>query len=85
MVSGGFLAGLLYGLPGIRIGGGEPSSWPRRPVVLPAGWRRIEVERAWIHGRPARIVAEHGADRAVIELTPAPKRGGYPIPEIARL
>jgi trehalose/maltose hydrolase-like predicted phosphorylase len=61
---GGFLTGLLYGLPGLRIGPGEPEKWPSRPVVLPAGWRSIEVERAWIHGKPARLVAPHGAERA---------------------
>lgn len=82
---GGFLSGLLYGLPGIRIGAEDPGEWARRPVVLPAGWRRIEVERAWVRGQPARIVAEHGRDRAVVELRPPPKSGGYPIPEIARL
>jgi protein-glucosylgalactosylhydroxylysine glucosidase len=69
---GGFLMGLLYGLPGIRLGAGDPEGWPARPVVLPAGWRSIEVERAWIRETPARIVAEHGAERAVIAL---PSRG----------
>jgi hypothetical protein len=65
---GGFLMGLMYGLPAIRLGPGEPETWPSRPVVLPDGWRSIEVERAWIRNRPARIVAEHGAERAVIEM-----------------
>ena len=66
---GGFLMGLIYGLPAIRIGPGEPQTWPSRPVVLPEGWRSIEIERAWIRDKPARIVAEHGADRAVIQDT----------------
>ena len=64
---GGFLMGLLYGLPGIRLSPGAPSTWPARPVVLPAGWRSIEVERAWVRSKPARLYAEHGAERAVIE------------------
>ena len=67
---GGFLSGLLYGLPAIRLGPGEPETWPSRPVVLPDGWRSIEVERAWVRGRPARIVARHGADRATLEVRP---------------
>ena len=64
---GGFLMGLMFGLPGIRLGPGDPLTWPSRPVVLPDGWRSIEVERAWVRMKPARIIAEHGAERAVIE------------------
>jgi hypothetical protein len=60
--------GLMFGLPAIRLGPGDPSSWPVRPIVLPDGWRSIEIERAWVRTRPARIVAQHGADRAVIEV-----------------
>ena len=60
----GFLMGLLYGLPGIRLGPGDPGTWPARPVVLPAGWRSIEVERLWIREEPTGLVARHGADRA---------------------
>jgi hypothetical protein len=70
---GGFLMGLIYGLPGIRIGPGEPQDWAIRPVVLPAGWRSIEIERAWVRRRPARIVAPHGADKARLEF-PARQR-----------
>jgi len=64
----GFLTGLMYGFPGIRLGPGEPGEWPSRPVVLPAGWRSIEMERVWVRQQPARIVARHGAERATIEL-----------------
>jgi len=64
---GAFLSGLLYGLPGIRLGAGEPSEWPSRPVVLPQGWRSIEVERIWVRGKPMRLVARHGAERAILE------------------
>ena len=71
---GGFLMGLLYGLPGIRLGPDEPSTWPSRPVVLPAGWRSIEVERAWVRAKPAHIVATQGAERAVIDTGQARRR-----------
>jgi hypothetical protein len=37
-------------------------------VILPAGWKSIEVERLWVRGRPARLVATHGATRARLEL-----------------
>jgi hypothetical protein len=61
---GGFLASLYLGLPGIRPNGGEPARWPERPVVLPAGWRSIEVERLWVRGAPIGLEARHGASRA---------------------
>ena len=65
---GGFLSSCLYGLTGMRPGPGEPSSWFTRPVVMPAGWDGIEVDRVWIRGRPARLVARHGDQRGRIEL-----------------
>jgi hypothetical protein len=71
---GAFLIGLLQGLPGIRVGPGDPSSWPCRPVVLPAEWQTIEVERLWIRGRPASIVARHGDERAVVDIAPRSTR-----------
>jgi hypothetical protein len=64
----GFLLGLVYRLPGLRLGAGDPSTWPSRPVVLPAGWEAIEVERLWVHGRPARLIARHGEERAQLEV-----------------
>jgi hypothetical protein len=35
--------------------------------VLPTGWNAIEVDRVWVRGRPARLTARQGAERA--ELT----------------
>lgn len=64
---GGMLMGLTYGLAGLGIDDGPPEAWPRRPVVLPDGWKSISVERLWVRGRPARLIARHGAERA--ELT----------------
>lgn len=58
----------LYGLTGLRLGYGVPESWAKHPVVLPEGWESIEVERIWAHGRPARLRAVHGAERAEVEL-----------------
>lgn len=66
--TGGFLTGLLFGLPALRIDDGPPERWPVRPVVLPRGWEAIEVDVLHIHGREWRLRAVHGADRA--ELTP---------------
>ena len=64
----GFLQGCLFGLPGLRVDGGDPAGWGRRPVVLPAGWKAIEVDRVWIRGAPARLVARQGAPRAEVTL-----------------
>ena len=47
---GGYLTTLLYGYPGLRLGPGEPETWAERPVVLPAGWKAIHVERLWVRG-----------------------------------
>jgi hypothetical protein len=64
----GFLLGLLYGLPGLHLGPGSPTTWPTRPVVLPFGWEAIEVERLWAHGRPAHVLARQGDERAQVEM-----------------
>jgi hypothetical protein len=65
---GGFLMGLLLGFPALKPGPGEPASWARGDVVLPQGWREIEVERLWLHGRPARLNAVHGRRAAITFL-----------------
>ena len=65
---GSFLMACLYGLTGLTLGPGEPATWCRFPVVMPEGWEGIEVERIWARGRPARLLARHGDERAGIEL-----------------
>jgi protein-glucosylgalactosylhydroxylysine glucosidase len=67
---GGFLTDLLYGFTGLRSGPGEPESWAERPVVLPAGWTSIEVDRLWVRGKAMRLVARQGAQRAQLTLRP---------------
>jgi hypothetical protein len=64
----GYLMALYTGLPGIQIGGGEPSEWSQFPVVLPDGWQSIEVDKLWVRGQPARLRAPHGAKRAALEM-----------------
>jgi protein-glucosylgalactosylhydroxylysine glucosidase len=67
----GFLLSLLFGFPGLRPSDEEPEGWPARAVVLPAGWEAIEVDRLWIGGREARLVARQGAERVVLEFEEA--------------
>lgn len=65
---GGMLLGLLFGFAGLVVDDGDPAEWARRAVVLPKGWTAIEVERLWVRGRPAKLTARHGADRADLRL-----------------
>jgi hypothetical protein len=65
---GGFLGSCLFGLTGVRPGLEEPADWARRKVTMPEGWEGIEVERIWVRGRPAHLVALHGDERACIEF-----------------
>src|SRR5262245_32813687 len=58
---GGFLTSLLYGLTGLVLGPEEPTSWARRPAVMPALWDGVEVERIWVRGREMRLLATHGS------------------------
>lgn len=64
---GGYLTTLLYGYPGLRLGAGDPTSWAERPVVMPAGWKGIHVERLWVRGEGRSLTAEAGRPRAVID------------------
>lgn len=64
---GGLLLGLIFGYAGLEVDDGDPAAWARRPVGLPAGWEAIEVERLWVRGRPARLIARHGDARAILE------------------
>ncbi|MGN6515334.1 MAG: glycoside hydrolase family 65 protein [Rhizomicrobium sp.] len=64
---GGFLMTLVLGFPGLRIGSGTLESWPQRKVVLPRGWKAIEIERLWAQGRPVHLLAEQGARRAQLK------------------
>jgi trehalose/maltose hydrolase-like predicted phosphorylase len=64
---GGYLTTLLYGYPGIRLGAGPPETWAERPVLLPAGWKGIHVERIWAHGEGRSLTAVAGAPSAIID------------------
>ena len=64
---GGYLTTLLYGYPGLRLGPGKTETWAERPVVLPAGWKSIQVERVWAHGEGRSLTAVAGAPGAILD------------------
>jgi len=66
--AGGYLLSCMYGFTGLQIGEGEPSEWLRHPVVLPEGWESVRIGRVWIRGRPARLTARQGDERARLEF-----------------
>jgi hypothetical protein len=64
----GFLFACMYGLGHVRLRPGPTASWcDEGPIVMPTLWEGVEVERVWAHGRPHRLVACHGDERARIE------------------
>jgi protein-glucosylgalactosylhydroxylysine glucosidase len=70
---GGFLMDCLFGLPGLRLGPGDPQSWCERPIVLPTGWDSIEVERISVRGQSAHLLARQGDECAHIDMQPLEK------------
>jgi hypothetical protein len=65
---GGFLLGLMLGFPRIEPGPGDPQTWCKKgSVVLPAGWRAIEIDCVWIRGRAWRLSATQGESHAKLE------------------
>ena len=77
---GGFLTGCLFGLTGMKPGLQEPAEWFRRPIVMPEGWDGVVVDRVWVRGRPARLVAMHGDQRGRIEFDTAGPLPNQPRP-----
>jgi hypothetical protein len=56
----GYLTGMLYGFPGLRLTSGDPETWAEREVRLPAGWNSIAAERLWVRGTPHQLEARAG-------------------------
>ena len=52
--------GLLFGFTGIEPNAASVKEWSVRKAVLPEGWKAIEVERLWVHGKPMTLHAAHG-------------------------
>jgi len=54
---GSLLQTVMLGFTGLRINEGD---WNKYPASLPEGWTRIEIDRVWVRGTPARLLAENG-------------------------
>jgi hypothetical protein len=65
---GGFLQTCMYGLTGIQLGPGEPDTWCCKKPAMPDLWDGVQVEKIWVRGKPARLTARHGDDKAKIEV-----------------
>jgi hypothetical protein len=66
---GAFLTSLLFGLTRLELTPESPMKWSQSPVVMPAIWDGVEVDRVWARGRPAHLVAKHGDDHATLLFT----------------
>ena len=66
---GGYLLGLLYGYPNLRLGGPSIDGWIQAPASLPAGWRGIHAGRIWAHRSGYVMDVEHGRSAS---MTSAP-------------
>jgi trehalose/maltose hydrolase-like predicted phosphorylase len=65
---GSLLTGIMLGLTGLDIWQDDPKHWLTGPIALPEGWDRIILEKVFIKGKPARIIAENGKPTAEIQL-----------------
>jgi hypothetical protein len=63
---GNLLKQVLFNLPGIEISESPYQNWCVRPVRLPEGWEKIEVERLWIGNKQVRLIARHGDQKAIL-------------------
>lgn len=60
------LSGVILGLTRLNLWADE-DSWLEGPIVLPRGLHEIVLQRIYLKGRPARIIARHGDAHAQIE------------------
>jgi hypothetical protein len=64
---GSLLTGLMMGLTRMDIWQENFEDWFSGPIVMPEGWDGIVLEKVYLKGKPARIIALHGAPRATVE------------------
>ncbi len=64
---GSLMTGLLMGLTRMNIWKDNFEDWFEGPIVLPQGWDRLTLECVYLKGKPAKVTAVHGAERAQVE------------------
>jgi hypothetical protein len=67
---GGFLLGLILGFPKIQPGPDTPQAWSKGTVILPAGWRSIEIENRSEHSITAASVTRRENNRPIMAFLP---------------
>ncbi|MFP4028904.1 MAG: hypothetical protein ACLFWL_14030 [Candidatus Brocadiia bacterium] len=65
---GGLVTAMILGFPGIQLKESNPSEWCEYVPAMPQSWDSIEIERMWIRGKPARVVATDGDGAATVEF-----------------
>lgn len=64
----GFLMSLMFGLPDLKLGAGDPTEWATEPVVLPAGWEQLELPRFFARGSEWSLTVRHGERPTIKKL-----------------
>ena len=62
---GSLLQSTLLGFTGLRI---REGNWLAYPATLPAGWKKIEIDRIWIKGKAVKLSAVHGKKARLKEI-----------------
>jgi len=66
--AGGLLNAVMIGLTGLVIGPDEPSNWCAKKIILPEGWREVEISQIWIRGKKVSLRARSGAAHTEIQF-----------------
>lgn len=64
---GAMITALLYGLPGLKWGPGDPDQWAHWKPAMPQGWEGIHCERIWARGKPMSLTARQGDEKATLQ------------------
>jgi len=63
--NGSLLHSAMVGFTGLRITEGD---WCLYPASLPKGWKRIEIDRIWVNGKPKKLIAIDGKKSQLLDV-----------------